>query len=34
LAILNGVQVRKVVTRQPTLEDAYVKLVGKESKGI
>ena len=34
LTILNGVQVRKVVTRQPTLEDAYVKLVGKESKGV
>jgi ABC-2 type transport system ATP-binding protein len=34
LNILSGVQVRKVVTRQPTLEDAYVKLVGKDSKGI
>lgn len=34
LTILTGVQVRKVVTRQPTLEDAYVKLVGKESKGV
>jgi ABC-2 type transport system ATP-binding protein len=34
LTILNGIQVRKVVTRQPTLEDAYVKLVGKESKGV
>jgi ABC-2 type transport system ATP-binding protein len=33
LAILNGVQVRKVITRQPTLEDAYVKLVGREGKG-
>jgi len=32
LGILEGVQVRKVVTRQPTLEDAYIKLVGKESK--
>ncbi|HSQ38787.1 MAG TPA: ATP-binding cassette domain-containing protein, partial [Anaerolineales bacterium] len=32
LGILNGVQVRKVVTRQPTLEDAYVKLVGGEKK--
>ena len=33
LGILQGVQVRKVVTRQPTLEDAYVKLVGKDGKG-
>jgi ABC-2 type transport system ATP-binding protein len=33
LGILQGVQVRKVVTRQPTLEDAYIKLVGKEGKG-
>jgi ABC-2 type transport system ATP-binding protein len=33
LGILHGVQVRKVVTRQPTLEDAYIKLVGKEGKG-
>lgn len=32
LGILEGVQVRKVVTRQPTLEDAYVKLVGDEEK--
>ncbi len=31
MGILSGVQVRKVVTRQPTLEDAYVKLVGDES---
>ncbi len=31
MGILNGVQVRKVVTRQPTLEDAYIKLVGDES---
>ena len=30
LGILQGVQVRKVVTRQPTLEDAYIKLVGME----
>ena len=30
LRILDGVRVSKVVTRQPTLEDAYVKLVGKE----
>ena len=34
LDILEGVQVRKVVTRQPTLEDAYIKLVGKESKKV
>ncbi len=34
LAMLNGVQVRKVVTRQPTLEDAYVKLMGSESTEI
>ena len=33
LGILQGVQVRKVVTRQPTLEDAYVKLVGMDGKG-
>jgi len=33
LGILQGVQVRKVVTRQPTLEDAYIKLVGKDEKG-
>lgn len=31
LKILNDVQVRKIVTRQPTLEDAYVKLVGQET---
>ena len=31
LRILDGVRVSKVVTRQPTLEDAYVKLVGKEA---
>ncbi len=29
LAILDGVQVRKVVTRQPTLEDAYINLISK-----
>lgn len=33
LGILQGVQVRKVITRQPTLEDAYIKLVGKDGKG-
>ncbi|HUI88422.1 MAG TPA: ATP-binding cassette domain-containing protein [Anaerolineales bacterium] len=32
LGMLEGVQVRKVVTRQPTLEDAYIKLVGIESR--
>jgi ABC-2 type transport system ATP-binding protein len=31
LKLLDGVQVKKVVTRQPTLEDAYVKLVGQDS---
>jgi ABC-2 type transport system ATP-binding protein len=31
LRILEGVRVQKVVTRQPTLEDAYVKLLGKEA---
>lgn len=34
LGMLNGVQVRKVVTRQPTLEDAYVKLVGEGGKKV
>lgn len=29
LRILDGVQVRRVVTRQPTLEDAYVKLMSE-----
>jgi len=29
---LDGVPVHKVVTRQPTLEDAYIKLVGGEAK--
>jgi len=32
LAILEGVPVHKVVTRQPTLEDAYIKLVGGGTK--
>ncbi|MGD0707799.1 MAG: ABC transporter ATP-binding protein [Anaerolineaceae bacterium] len=32
LEILDGVPVHKVVTRQPTLEDAYIKLVGGEAK--
>ena len=31
LQLLGDVQVKKVVTRQPTLEDAYVKLVGEDS---
>jgi ABC-2 type transport system ATP-binding protein len=31
LKLLNDVQIKKVVTRQPTLEDAYVKLVGQDS---
>ncbi len=31
MVMLAGVPVRKVVTRQPTLEDAYVKLVGDDS---
>jgi ABC-2 type transport system ATP-binding protein len=34
LGILEGIEVRKVITRQPTLEDAYIKLVGKESKKV
>ncbi len=34
MGILDGVQVRKVITRQPTLEDAYIKLLGPESKGL
>jgi len=34
LGILEGVQVRKVVTRQPTLEDAYIKLVGGDSRRV
>jgi ABC-2 type transport system ATP-binding protein len=32
LKILSEVQIKKVITRQPTLEDAYVKLVGQESQ--
>jgi ABC-2 type transport system ATP-binding protein len=32
LETLAGVPVRKVVTRQPTLEDAYIKLVGGKAK--
>ncbi len=29
--LLDGAQVRSVITRQPTLEDAYVRLVGPEA---
>ena len=32
LGILNDVQVKKITTRQPTLEDAYVKLMNGEAK--
>lgn len=32
LGILNGVQVKKITTRKPTLEDAYVKLVNGGTK--
>jgi ABC-2 type transport system ATP-binding protein len=28
LALFNGVRVGKVTSREPTLEDAYVRLVG------
>lgn len=31
LDLLAGTQVLKVITREPTLEDAYVKLVGREA---
>ncbi|GAB4157918.1 MAG: daunorubicin resistance protein DrrA family ABC transporter ATP-binding protein [Candidatus Promineifilaceae bacterium] len=31
LQILNGVRIEKVITREPTLEDAYVRLVGEEA---
>lgn len=31
LALLNDVRVLKVITRQPTLEDAYIRLVGHDS---
>lgn len=31
LGVLQGVRVERVITRQPTLEDAYVKLVGKDA---
>ncbi len=34
LKLLEGVRVEKVVTRQPTLEDAYVRLVGKEAMSL
>jgi ABC-2 type transport system ATP-binding protein len=32
LGILNGVRVDNVMTRKPTLEDAYVKIVGSEKE--
>jgi hypothetical protein len=28
MAVLNGLRVGRVVVREPTLEDAYVRLVG------
>lgn len=31
LGVLNGVRVGKVTVREPTLEDAYIRLVGKHS---
>lgn len=31
LQTLDGVRVEKVITRQPTLEDAYIRLVGEEA---
>jgi hypothetical protein len=31
LNLLNDVEIKQVITRQPTLEDAYVKLVSEES---
>ncbi len=34
MSILGGVEVRKVLTRQPTLEDAYIKLLGPESREL
>lgn len=34
LRLLDGVPVQKVLTRQPTLEDAYIKLVGKEALSV
>jgi hypothetical protein len=33
LACLGGVKVGKVVVREPTLEDAYVRLVGGDGDG-
>jgi ABC-2 type transport system ATP-binding protein len=32
--ILEGARIQKVITRQPTLEDAYIKLVGKEALSL
>jgi hypothetical protein len=31
LNLLNGLRVGRVVVREPTLEDAYVRLVGGEA---
>ena len=33
LSCLDGVRVGRVVTREPTLEDAYVELVGRRDRG-
>jgi len=33
LALLDGTTVGRVVTRQPSLEDAYVELVGTNPNG-
>lgn len=34
LQLLDGASIQKVVTRQPTLEDAYVKLLGKDALSV
>ena len=34
LHLLDGANIQKVVTRQPTLEDAYVKLLGKDAISV
>ncbi|MBX3063263.1 MAG: ABC transporter ATP-binding protein [Anaerolineae bacterium] len=34
LTALNGVPVNKVIVREPTLEDAYVRLVGRVGDGV
>jgi ABC-2 type transport system ATP-binding protein len=31
LTILSGARIQRILTRQPTLEDAYVRLVGPEA---